>query len=59
MKVQVKFSVPVSIDVIDLADYGYDNETRFEDLSEDEQNEITDSLRDGMIVNASCKTIED
>jgi len=38
-----------SNDTIDLKDYGHDEKTLWEDLSEDEQNEILDPIRDEAI----------
>lgn len=59
MKCRIKYSLPVYIDIIDLTDYGHDENVKFEDLTEDEQNEITDNLRDEVIVNAIVETIDD
>lgn len=58
MKAKVIYSIPVYVDEIDLEDYGHDSETTFEQLSEEDQNIITDQLRSEIIVNASVETIE-
>lgn len=56
MKARVELSF-FSVSEIDLEDYGHDEETRFEDLTEDQQNEITDSLRDETIISCNIETI--
>lgn len=59
MKATIKYSLSKLEEQIDLTDYGHDENTRFEDLSEEEQNEILDPLRMGNIANASVRTIEE
>lgn len=39
----------VSTETIDLVDYGYSEDTSFDDLTEEQQNEITDPLREAII----------
>lgn len=39
----------VSTETIDLVDYGYSEDTSFDDLTEKQQNEITDPLREAII----------
>lgn len=46
-----------SVSEIDLEDYGLSENEKFEDLSEDQQNEITDSLRNEAIVSCNIETI--
>ena len=41
---------------IDLTDYGHDEETTFEQLTEDEKNEIYDHLREDAVVNVDVIT---
>lgn len=43
VKIEYTFTAP-STEIIDLKDYGYDAEKSWEDLTYEEQNEITDSL---------------
>lgn len=59
MKALVKYSLGKLQQEIDLVDYGYDEDVKFEDLTEEEQNEILDPLREENIANASVQTIED
>jgi len=49
---EIQFSITLSTNeaTIDLVDLGYDESTCWEDLSEDEQFEITDSIRNETIV---------
>lgn len=56
MKARVELSF-FSVSEIDLEDYGHNEEIRFEDLTEDQQNEITDSLRNEAIVSCNIETI--
>ena len=39
----------VSTETIDLVDYGYSEDISFDDLTEEQQNEITDPLRESII----------
>ena len=43
VRIEFKTDTPAN-EVINLCDYGYEIYTKWEDLTEDEQNEITDSL---------------
>jgi len=43
---------------IDLEDYGHDETKTFEQLSESEKDEITDHLRDEVIVSCVVETIK-
>jgi len=43
---------------IDLTNFGHDEETKYEDLTEDQKNEITDSLRDGCVPEIDIYTIK-
>lgn len=47
--VEIFWQVP-SKDEIDLYDYGYTEDAKWSDLSEEEQSEILDSLRDDHIL---------
>lgn len=42
---------------IDLSDYGHSKNQKFEELTQEEQNEITDSLRSEVVVDCEIKTI--
>lgn len=44
---------------IDLEDYGHSESTTFEELSEEEKNEIIDHLREEAIVRVDVKTINE
>ena len=57
MKAKVKIELYSEFE-IDLENYGYDKDTTFESLPEDEQYEISDLLRDEIVPEISIKTIE-
>ena len=57
MKADVRISY-TSVHEIDLEDYGHEAHVCFEDLTEDEQNEITDHLREDIIPNVIVETIK-
>lgn len=42
---------------IDLTDYGHSKNKKFEELTEADKNEITDSLRSEVVVECEIKTI--
>ena len=44
MEIIVDFELMSSSEIVDLEDYGHDESTKWCDLSEEEQNDITDSL---------------
>lgn len=44
---------------IDLEDYGHNEDTRYEDLNEDDQAEILDHLRSEVVVFVDVETIKD
>ena len=55
MRVQVKFSIDRTNDTIDLEDLGFEEDTKWSDLTEDEQNEILDSLREEIVIYCSVE----
>jgi len=57
MKAYVRISY-TSVHEIDLEDYGHEPHVCFEDLTDDEQNEITDHLREDIIPNVIVETIK-
>lgn len=59
MKVIVKFTLSVYQKEIDLTEFGYEENQRWDDLTEDEQNEILDPMRMENIPNVSIEEIED
>ncbi len=50
MEARVTYSLVKSKEVINLEEYGHDEDTEWSDLSEDEQNEIRDALREEFLV---------
>jgi len=54
-QVEIKYSSTLTID---LTDYGYDENVKFEDLTENEQFEITDPLLDEVVANITVKTLD-
>ncbi len=48
MKVEIKFTLNTS-EMIDLSEYGYDEDAKWDDLTEDEQTEILDPLREALV----------
>ena len=48
MKAELKFSIDTTKEIIDLEDYGYDEDVTWEDLSEDEKCEVKDSAIEQM-----------
>lgn len=50
MKVRIKYKVSTQTEVISLMDYGYDEETKWSELTEDQQHEIEDSLREQNVI---------
>lgn len=57
MKASVKITY-YSYDAIDLVNYGCDENMRFEDLSEQEQQEISDILRSEVVPDITIETID-
>jgi hypothetical protein len=58
MKVLVKFKINTQ-EEIDLTDCGYDESQRWDDLTEEEQNEILDPIRIQQIPDVSVTEIEE
>jgi hypothetical protein len=58
MKVKIRLTLNVN-QVLDLTDYGYDEDVKWSDLSEDDQNEITDALRDENVANLSVEEMDE
>ena len=58
MKARVKIEY-VEYLTIDLSDYGHDENVNYEDLSEEEKDEISDHLREEVIVSVRIETIND
>jgi hypothetical protein len=58
MKVRIRLTLNVN-QVIDLTDYGYDEDVKWSDLSEDDQNVITDALRDENIASLSVEEMDE
>ncbi len=56
MKVKLTLKLNVN-QVLDLTEYGYENDVRWGDLSEDEQNDITDGIRNEYIADISVDEI--
>jgi hypothetical protein len=48
--VHFKLSIDRHDDYVDLCDYGHDSETQWSDLTEDQQDEIKDNIREQHIV---------
>lgn len=44
MEILVDFKLISSTEIVDLEDFGHDEHIKWSDLSEEEQNDITDSL---------------
>lgn len=59
MKAQVKFSLDTISQEIDLEYYGYTSEQDWDSLSEFQQNEIEDSLREENVILVSVKGVDD
>jgi hypothetical protein len=57
MKVKLTLKLNVN-QVLDLTEYGYENDVRWSDLSEDEQNDITDGIRDEYVAEISIDEID-
>ena len=53
MKAEMKFSIDKEKEIIDLEDYGHEPDVTWEDLDEDDKNEIRDSLTEQMIIKCS------
>ena len=58
MEVLVKLTLRVETK-INLTEYGYDDNTRFEDLTEEQRNEILDPMRESAIPDVTFETIEE
>jgi hypothetical protein len=58
MKANVKFSLNVFDQEIDLEYYGHGSETTWDDLTEDQQHEIEDSLREENMIIVSIENIQ-
>ena len=59
MQIHVTFRPSSPSTTVDLTDYGHLPETRWEELSEAEQHEIEDNLRENNILYLTVKTIEE
>ena len=57
MKVKLTLKLNVN-QVLNLTDYGYENDVKWSDLSEDEQNDITDRIRDEYVADISIDEID-
>lgn len=57
MKVKLTLKLNVN-QVLDLTEYGYENDVRWSDLSEDEQNDITDGIRNEYVADISINEID-
>lgn len=57
MKVKLTLKLNVN-QVLDLTEYGYENDVRWSDLSEEEQNDITDGIRDEYVADISIDEID-
>ena len=57
MKVKLTLKLNVN-QVLNLTDYGYENDVKWSDLSEDEQNDITDGIRDEHVADISIDEID-
>lgn len=57
MKAEVKVTYSSNFE-IDLEDYGHDPETRYEDLSVEQKNEICDHIREDAIPFVDVNTID-
>lgn len=56
---KIKLSLKLNINqVLDLTEYGYGEDVRWSDLSEDEQNEITDNERNNYIPDMTIEEID-
>jgi hypothetical protein len=55
--IKVKLSLNTTQTAIDLSDYGYDDKT-WDDLTEDEQDVIKDSIREEHTIYLDIKSIE-
>jgi hypothetical protein len=55
--IKVKLSLNTTQTTIDLSDYGYDDKT-WDDLTEDEQDVIKDSIREEHTIYLDIKSIE-
>ena len=53
MKVKITYKIVSSHEEIDLEDYGHEEDVKWSDLSQEEKNEITDSLSEESHVIAS------
>ena len=59
MKALVKYKSNISQETIDLTDYGFQESIKWEDIPEDKQLAIQDSLREDTYIQVSVDTIED
>ena len=50
MKAEMIFSISTHRQVIDLEDYGHESDVSWNELNEEEKNEIRDSLTEQMII---------
>lgn len=57
MKVSLKYSLGYYVENIDLEDYGYEEDIKWENLFDEDQHEITDSLLDEIVINVTGETI--
>lgn len=56
---KIKLSLKLNINqVLDLTEYGYGEDVRWSDLSENEQNEITDNERNNYIPDMTIEEID-
>ena len=58
-KVKLTLSYETSSQVFDLEDFGYDEDTKFEDLTEVQKEDITNSHLEDEWVQCSIEEVED
>jgi hypothetical protein len=58
MKVLVKLKLNLETEV-DLTEFGHDESQRWDDLTEEEQNEILDPMRETAIPNVNVETVDE
>ncbi len=58
MKVLAKLKLNTEVE-IDLTDFGFDESKRWDDLKEDEQNEILDPIRNEQIATVTVEEIDE
>lgn len=59
MKAKLTFRIDKNNEIIDLEDFGHDENTRWDDLSENEQNEIRDNVTEQMVIQTSGESCDE